>query len=100
MNITIERQFIERLGEKLEGFERKRSDLWIFRCPVCGDSKKDPAKRRGFFYRRFGKTRFKCHNCGVSESLAEFIKRIDNALYLEYIERVNPQTSITETTNG
>jgi hypothetical protein len=85
MDFIIERQFIERLGETLEGFERKRSDLYTFRCPVCGDSKTDPKKRRGFIYRQFGKTRFKCHKCGVSESLAAFIRRMDEDLCAEFL---------------
>ena len=100
MDTIIERQFIERLAEKLDGFERKRSDLYMFRCPICKDSKNDPTKRRGYIYRQFGKTRFKCHNCGASERLADFIKRMDEPLYVEFMEIPTLQPSMTETTSA
>ena len=86
MDRLIERQFIQSLAERLDGFEKKRSDLYTFRCPLCGDSKKDPNKRRGFIYRQFGKAKFKCHNCGVSESLAAFIRRMDEDLCAEFLK--------------
>ena len=94
MDFTIERHFIERLKQRLEGFEKKKPTLYTFRCPMCGDSKKDPTKRRGFIYRNFGVTRFKCHNCGVSEPLAAFIRRMDEDLYTEFLKfGANPVTS-------
>ena len=35
-----------------------------FRCPLCGDSKKNRLKKRGYFYRRTGT--FYCFNCQTS----------------------------------
>src|SRR4029450_7827375 len=66
MNMNIDIELILRISERLEGFQRKRPDLYNFRCPLCGDSQKYKAKRRGFFYAHFGRMKFKCHNCGVS----------------------------------
>jgi hypothetical protein len=86
MNMNIDIEFIQRISERLEGFKRKRHDLYNFRCPLCGDSQKYKAKRRGFFYAHFGTMKFKCHNCGVSESLAEFIRRLDEPLYADLLQ--------------
>ena len=86
MSLSTDRQFIERLAPKLKGFERTPKHSFNFRCPICGDSKSDPKKRRGYIYEHFGNLRFKCHNCGVASSLPEFLKRVDEELYQEYLQ--------------
>jgi hypothetical protein len=32
--------------------------------------------------------RFKCHNCGVAETFVGFIRRLDESLYAELVERL------------
>jgi len=71
----------------LEGLEFS-SGLFNFRCPICGDSKKDKSKKRGYFYiNKKTKTsyNFKCHNCGLNLSFTDFLKEYDPALYKRYI---------------
>ena len=65
--------------------DRKKDDLYNFRCPYCGDSQKHKNKARGYFFRLKQDMVFKCHNCGVGRTLPNFLK--DNApdLYDEYI---------------
>ena len=46
----------------------------VFRCPLCGDSKKNKLKKRGYFYRRTGS--FYCFNCGTSMTGYAFLKAI------------------------
>lgn len=46
----------------------------IFRCPLCGDSKKNRLKKRGYYYRRTGS--FHCFNCEASLSGFSFLKAI------------------------
>jgi len=45
-----------------------------FRCPICGDSRKNKSKKRGYFYRRTGT--FYCFNCGTSMAGYAFLKAI------------------------
>lgn len=42
---------------------RTNSEI-TFRCPICGDSKKNRLKKRGYFYRKTGT--YHCFNCDAS----------------------------------
>ena len=41
MSIFIDRSFLLRVSPKLKLFTNKKTDLYNFRCPFCGDSKKN-----------------------------------------------------------
>ena len=41
-------KYIQLLSPSLEKFKQNHTNLWNFRCPECGDSKKHKNKRRGF----------------------------------------------------
>ena len=55
-----------------------------FRCPYCGDSKKNPNKTRGSLFRYKDTFVFKCHNCGHSTSLGKFLQDHFPQFYQEY----------------
>ncbi len=88
MGQTIDREYIDRLTFKLEGFKWERDGLANFRCPLCGDSKTNQNKRRGYFYldRENDCYRFKCHNCGEMSgwSLGPWLSKYDESLFREY----------------
>ena len=46
----------------------------IFRCPICGDSRKNRMKKRGYFYRKTGS--FHCFNCDANLTGLAFLKAI------------------------
>ena len=96
MSSYIDLKFINTLSSRLEKFGRKHDYLYSFRCPHCGDSKKSSTKTRGFLYRVKNDMFFKCHNCGMGQNLANFIKFVDTKLYDEYIleryKRSSPAT--------
>ena len=85
MSSYIDLKFINDISSRLTLFKKKGDYLFNFRCPHCGDSKKNKTKARGFFYRVKNDMFFKCHNCGTGQSLANFIKFIDPKLYEEYL---------------
>jgi hypothetical protein len=85
MSSYIDLKFINDISSRLTLFKKKGDYLFNFRCPHCGDSKKNKTKARGFFYRVKNDMFFKCHNCGTGQSLANFIKFIDPKLYDEYL---------------
>lgn len=84
MSVYIDRKYVSLISTKLDKFAQKKDYLWVFRCPLCGDSKKNKTKTRGYFYRKKSNISFMCHNCGASMSLGNFIKTIDPHLFSEY----------------
>jgi len=85
MSSYIDLKFINTLSNRLQQFKRKTDNLFNFRCPHCGDSKKSKTKARAYFYRVKNDMFFKCHNCGMGQNLANFIKYIDPRMYDEYV---------------
>ena len=85
MSSYIDLKFISNLKSRLSQFKQKNDYLFNFRCPHCGDSKKSKTKSRGFVYEKKNNLFFKCHNCGMGQSLGNFIKFLDERLYKEYV---------------
>ena len=80
----IDSKFIGLVSSRLQKFKRVKSNLYNFRCPICGDSKKNKSKTRGYLYAVKANTNFKCHNCGASMSLNNFLKEIDPGIHKQY----------------
>ena len=81
----IDIKFLNLLSTRLPKFKRKSENLFNFRCPHCGDSKKSSSKARGFVYLKKNSMFFKCHNCGVGQTLGNLIKFLDPTMYKEYV---------------
>ena len=81
----IDSKYIGLVSSRLQKFKRVKSDLYNFRCPICGDSKKHKNKARGYLYQVKTNTNYKCHNCGASLSFNNFLKQIDVALHKQYV---------------
>jgi hypothetical protein len=81
----IDVEYVNLVSSRLDKFSRKKDNLYNFRCPYCGDSHKSKSKTRGYFYLKKNDILFKCHNCGVGRTLANFLKDNANDLYDEYI---------------
>lgn len=56
-----------------------------FRCHVCGDSKTDVHKTRGWFYEIKNELRYGCFNCGYNRSFAAYMKEYYPQKYREYL---------------
>lgn len=80
----IEDKYIFLISSRLEKFNKK-GNVFEFRCPYCGDSKKSKSKARGYFYKIKENTNFKCHNCGKSISFKNFLKDMDVSLFEQYV---------------
>jgi predicted RNA-binding Zn-ribbon protein involved in translation (DUF1610 family) len=80
----IDSKYIGLVSSRLQKFKRVKSDLYTFRCPICGDSQKNKNKTRGYIYPVKNNTNFKCHNCGASLSFNNFLKQIDPTLHKQY----------------
>ena len=84
MSSYTDLKFINEISARLGHFKKKGDYLFNFRCPHCGDSQKSKLKSRGYFYRKKNDMFFKCHNCGMGQNLANFLKHIDPKVYEKY----------------
>ena len=80
----VDSKYIGLVSSRLQKFKRVKSDLYNFRCPMCGDSQKNKNKTRGYLYPVKNNTNFKCHNCGASLSFNNFLKELDPVLHKQY----------------
>ena len=80
----IDSKYIGLVSSRLQKFKRVKSDLYNFRCPLCGDSQKHKNKARGYVYPVKADMNFKCHNCGASATFSSFLKSLDPILYKQY----------------
>ena len=80
----VDSKYVGLISSRLQKFKKVKPDLYNFRCPICGDSQKNKNKCRGYMYVVKNNTNFKCHNCGASLSLNNFIKKLDTTLHKQY----------------
>ena len=80
----IDSKYIGLVSSRLQKFKIVKSNLYNFRCPLCGDSQKNKSKTRGYLYAVKTNTNFKCHNCGASMSFNNFLKELDPTLHKQY----------------
>ena len=85
MSSFIDVKYIQLVSSRLVLFARKKADLYNFRCPYCGDSQKRRNKARGYLFKVKNDFVFKCHNCGMGRTLANFIKDQDTFLHDQYV---------------
>ena len=80
----VDSKYINLVSSRLQKFKRVKPDLYNFRCPICGDSKRNKTKTRGYLYAIKANVNFKCHNCGASMSLSNFLKTLDPTIHKQY----------------
>ena len=81
----VDSKYIGVISSRLQKFKKVKADLYNFRCPICGDSQKNKSKTRGYLYAVKADMNFRCHNCGASMTLSNFIKTIDPVIHKQYI---------------
>lgn len=84
MSLITDHKYVGLISNRLSLFKKKTDRLYNCRCPLCGDSKKNKLKARGYILEHKGSLFFKCHNCNVSLSLDKFIETIDVSLHRAY----------------
>jgi len=80
----IDSKYVGLVSSRLQKFKKVKTNLYNFRCPICGDSQKNKNKTRGYLNQVKNNTNFKCHNCGASMSLNNFLKTMDTTLHRQY----------------
>ena len=81
----VDSKYIGVISSRLTKFKRVKPDLYNFRCPICGDSQKNKSKTRGYLYAVKADMNYRCHNCGASMTLSNFLKEIDPTIHKQYV---------------
>ena len=84
MNL-VDSKFIGLISPRLEKFKQVKPNLYNFRCPICGDSKKNKSKTRGYLYNIKADMNFRCNNCGASMTFSNFLKELDPVIHKQYV---------------
>jgi hypothetical protein len=85
MSLSVDLKYTLLLSPRFEKFQRKSDYLFNVRCPICGDSRKNKSKMRGYIYRKGNDLFYKCHNCGAGMSVGNLIKQVDDSIYKSYV---------------
>ncbi len=94
----IDVKYINLCSSGLEKFKQNNTNLWNFRCPICGDSQKNKNKRRGFIYEKQNKYFYRCHNCDFGTTFSTFLEKVNPVLHKEYLtERYKEKQSEPQT---
>lgn len=93
-NKSLQKEFVNRLSHSLKNFKWK-SDGANFSCPICGDSKKNTTKARGYLFLKENLYRYFCHNCGFSAKFSFFLKKVNPALHGQYIREMFTENANT-----
>lgn len=78
---------LEDVARRMEGYS-KSGGVLNFRCPICGDSKKNLSKKRAYIYTRENKWFFHCHNTCGCYSGSRWLKENFPEDYRRYVEDV------------
>jgi hypothetical protein len=97
MSLYLDKKYINLVSISLDKFKWKKMNLANCRCPICGDSEVNENKARGYFFSSDNSYFFKCHNCGVSHNIYQFLEMISPALFKEYcLERFKNEQEIVQ----
>ena len=79
-------EYIQKLAPSLPKFEKVKDGVYKFRCVFCGDSKKNPNKRSGYFYLINNDLNYRCHKCNYRSSLKNVLRVLKPELYMKYMQ--------------
>lgn len=80
----VDYKYLMIVSSRLERFKDTGAGVYNFRCPFCGDSKRNKHKARGYILTNEKRVVFKCHNCGKFVGFGDFIAELDAELFREY----------------
>jgi len=85
MTLHIDNKYVRLISHRVRNFKQKSDNLYNFSCPLCGDSKKNLSKARGYAFAKGNNLFYRCHNCGASTNLGNLLKNVDSELHKEYV---------------
>jgi transcription elongation factor Elf1 len=85
MTLHIDNKYVRLISHRVRNFKQKSDNLYNFSCPLCGDSKTNLSKARGYTFAKGNSLFYKCHNCGAGTNLGNLLKNVDSELHKEYV---------------
>ncbi len=85
MSLFLDLKYINLISPRFESFVKKKDFLYACRCPICGDSRKNKSKMRGYIFRKGNGLFYKCHNCGIGLSAGNLIRQLDEGMHKKYV---------------
>ncbi len=92
-DLSIDVTYINRLSSRIDKFSKVRRNVWVARCPICGDSKKSKTKKRWYIFLHENNYSVKCHNCGYSQPFYKYLEEYHPNEYKSYILEKLPKKS-------
>ena len=83
--LSLDIKYLRLISSRLRNFKQKKEGLFNFSCPICGDSKKNLTKARGYAFAKGNDYFYRCHNCGVSTNVGNLVKHVDHTIHKEYV---------------
>ena len=99
-SIEKNEEYIQKLAPSLPRFEKVKYGVYKFRCPFCGDSKKNPNKRSGYFYLINYSQNYRCFLCNHRSSLKNVLRVLKPELYMEYMNDERSKKEIFRDVNN
>ena len=93
-------EYIQKLAPSLPKFEKVKEGVYKFRCVFCGDSKKNPNKRSGYFYLINNSQNYRCFKCNHRSSLKRVLQELKPELYMEYMQEEKSKREIFRDVNN
>jgi hypothetical protein len=87
-NFLLDKQIRLVLSSFFPGANLNNPNRYIFRCNVCGDSKTNKRKKRGYILNDGSRITYYCHNCGVRISAVNWLKEYFNFYYRAYVKEL------------
>lgn len=83
--LYLDIKFLRLISSNFRNFKQKTNKLFNCSCYLCGDSKNNSSKARGYFYVRANQLFYRCFNCNASTTFAKVLQDINPDLYKEYL---------------
>jgi len=101
MSEWIDRKYTGIVSNRLDRYQVKSNQPFVAncRCPICGDSKTNKWKARGYFFSKKGGVFYKCHNCSYSANISNFLKNVDPTLHKQYVFELFAEGKQTNSNN-
>lgn len=87
MSLFLDTKYASMLRNRVRNFKQVSRTSFNFSCPICGDSKRNPKKARGYLlqnHKHKDGLYYFCHNCNAAMPLWKLLKERFPMLYEDY----------------